>query len=77
MLNKKLIFYNNFHNGDIHVSRDFVKDIVSKINFSEAIYYHENSYTILKDIEVKHVKEKYGSDSAKKLPILYGGSCKP
>ena len=23
------------------------------------------------------VKEKYGSDCAKKLPILYGGSCKP
>jgi triosephosphate isomerase len=23
------------------------------------------------------VKEKYGNDSAKKLPILYGGSCKP
>ena len=23
------------------------------------------------------VKEKYGNDCAKKLPILYGGSCKP
>ncbi|HEX2920861.1 MAG TPA: triose-phosphate isomerase [Bacteroidales bacterium] len=23
------------------------------------------------------VKEKYGNDSAKKMPILYGGSCKP
>jgi triosephosphate isomerase (TIM) len=23
------------------------------------------------------IKEKYGNDSAKKLPILYGGSCKP
>ena len=23
------------------------------------------------------VRDKYGNDTAKKLPILYGGSCKP
>lgn len=59
MESKKLIFYNHFHNGDIHSARNFVKDIMSKIEYSETIYYHENSSTILKDIYLKHIKDKY------------------
>jgi len=59
MASKKLIFYNHFHNGDIHSARNFVKDIMSKIEYSETIYYHENSFTILKDIDLKHIRDKY------------------
>jgi hypothetical protein len=40
---KNLIFFNYFHNGDIHVSREFVKDILNKTNFNNHIYYHHNS----------------------------------
>lgn len=61
--NKKLIFYNNFHNGDIHASRQFVKDIISKINPKETEYHHVNSSTILMDIDLNHVKNKYNESN--------------
>lgn len=46
----RIIFYNNFHNGDIHYSREFVKDIMSKIN-AEYFYSHKNKPNVLKDIQ--------------------------
>ena len=35
-----LYFYNYWHNGDIHYSREFVKDIISKTNFDNYFYAH-------------------------------------
>jgi len=55
---KRLVFYNVFHNGDIHVSREFVKDILNKTNLSNPIYYHPNSPKLLKDVNVEHSREK-------------------
>lgn len=46
-----LYFYNNFHNGDIHYSREFVKDIISKTKFKNYFYIHSNKKGLLKDIE--------------------------
>ena len=47
----KIYFYNNFHNGDLHVSRSLVKHIVSSLYQENYIYFHNNSEKILHDIE--------------------------
>jgi len=50
----KIEFFNNFNNGDIHVSREFIKDIIKKTNSSNVDYFHKNSERILLDIpEIK------------------------
>lgn len=47
----RLIFYNNWHNGDIHSTREFIKDIIKKTNFDQYYYLHNNSPKILQDID--------------------------
>lgn len=61
----KLIFYNNWHNGDVHFTREFIKDIISKTNFSEYYYLQNNSQKLLIDIQnLKFEKtDKYCSDN--------------
>lgn len=50
-----IYFYNNFHNGDIHYSRTFVKDIMSKLGDNDYCYLHNCDPSILKDIKkLKH-----------------------
>jgi hypothetical protein len=51
---KKVVFFNYFHNGDIHASRGLVRQIIDKVNqmdpsisFSHA---HRNSSNLLEDI---------------------------
>jgi hypothetical protein len=46
----QFIFYNAGHNGDIHYSRNFVKDILNKISIN-AEYHYEFSYKLVKDIK--------------------------
>jgi hypothetical protein len=46
----KLIFYNNFHNGDIHFTREFVKDIMRKTSYDEYYFLHKRSPKLLMDI---------------------------
>ena len=46
----KLIFYNNFHNGDIHFTREFIKDIIKKTSFDEYYFLHKRSSKLLMDI---------------------------
>lgn len=51
---KKVVFFNYYHNGDIHVSRGFLRQIIKKvkqINPSiEFVYAHRNSPDLLADI---------------------------
>lgn len=46
----KLIFYNNFGNGDIHESREFVKDMMKIIPAEEYFYSHLKSPDLISDI---------------------------
>lgn len=46
----RLIFYNLWHNGDIHFTRPFIRDIIKKTNFTEYQYLHWNSPKLLADI---------------------------
>jgi hypothetical protein len=48
---KPIIFFNTFHNGDIHVSREFIKDILTKITNSVE-YHHNCPHKLLSDINI-------------------------
>lgn len=49
----KIIYFNLFGNGDLHYSREFVKDFISKIPV-ESVYVHLKCPFILRDMNVKH-----------------------
>lgn len=60
----KIIFYNFWHCGDIHVSRSFIRYIVENIPSKEYIYHHVNSFKLLQDISnlqyiFQRLPEKY------------------
>ncbi|MAW75278.1 MAG: hypothetical protein CMG09_05060 [Candidatus Marinimicrobia bacterium] len=48
---KNIVFYNNYHNGDIHYSREFIKHIINCLPNKTYYYIHHNSKRILLDIE--------------------------
>lgn len=51
MLKEKIIFFNHFHNGDLHHSRNFVKYFINNYKKNiDYLYAHENSVEILQDI---------------------------
>jgi hypothetical protein len=65
---KKLIFYNHFHNGDIHVSRSFIRFLIEKLKSEkiEFFYFHRNSPNLLLDIpELKIGSNLENCDPAK------------
>lgn len=49
---KTLSFYNNFHKGDLHYSREFIKDIAKKLDKTEYEYIHNYDDYIFKDITI-------------------------
>lgn len=54
----KIIFYNFWHCGDIHVSRSLVKFVSDNIPAKEYYYYHPNNSKLIKDNpKVVHIKE--------------------
>lgn len=67
---KPIIFYNNFHNGDIHVSRAFVMDIIKKVNTTFE-YYHNCSPKLLQDIDVVHKQTNENNYNFSNVPIIY------
>lgn len=48
---KRIFFFNSYHNGDVHLGREFVKDIMNKLSPGYFVYEHANSYKLLKDIK--------------------------
>jgi hypothetical protein len=50
----KLIFGNGYHNGDIHLSRSFIRVIVNHFKQYEYYYTHNNGIELLKDIPVTY-----------------------
>ena len=70
-----IYFYNTFHNGDIHYSRTFVRDIMNKLGKNDYYYLHNNNPQLLKDFpSLKHDKSFSTFDDWKlvsKYPISY------
>jgi FkbM family methyltransferase len=50
-MKKKLLFTNDWHNGDIHMSRPYVMDIMSFVSDCDFYYFHKNNKSILEDIQ--------------------------
>jgi hypothetical protein len=48
---RKVLFYNNWHNGDIHMSRPYVIDLMNLLGDCDYYYYHKNDKKLLADIE--------------------------
>lgn len=57
---KDLIFVNTYHNGDMHLCRTFVKDLVSILSpsFKAVSYEHHQSPKLMNDLQIKHVALK-------------------
>ena len=49
---KIINFFNCAHNGDVHLSREFVKDIINKTNCDDYEYWHINKPNLLKDLDL-------------------------
>lgn len=51
---KKIVFYNHFNNGDIHISRSFVRFLIDKVKPNmpdvDFVYAHKNDAGLLSDI---------------------------
>tara|TARA_E500000331_G_C17235397_1_gene704541 strand:+ start:1074 stop:1955 length:882 start_codon:yes stop_codon:yes gene_type:complete len=54
---ENLVFYNHWQNGDIHVSREFIKFFVNSIQAKNYIYLNHKSPELLKDIPQIQVKK--------------------
>lgn len=52
-----IVFYNHYHNGDIHYSREFIKDVMKKYKANNYYYYFDTNYVsdkdIIKDCDIK------------------------
>lgn len=46
----EIICYNNYHNGDLHVSRTLIRFVIENIPARQYTYYHNNSFKVLQDI---------------------------
>jgi len=72
MINK-ITFFNHFHNGDLHVSRTFVSEIINKLNISGSYSHNKNEY-LLNDLNLTkdsiiNIHEKIGAKN--KLDSLF------
>lgn len=47
----RVVFFNHFHNGDVHVSRQFVRMIINKLPETVFEYSHRNPRNLLNDID--------------------------
>ena len=47
---RRIHFFNGWHNGDVHVSREFVKWIIKNVPAEEYVYSHKHSPKLIMDI---------------------------
>ena len=57
-----IVFFNHFHRGDLHTSKEFVREVMNKLPDINFEYWHDNPEIILKEIGI--------SPSAQKTPTL-------
>lgn len=65
---ENVYFFNNYHNGDVFYSKEFVKDIKSKIGKNH-YYIHNNDFSILKDMNIEQIKKSTPKNDISVLQI--------
>lgn len=59
----KILFFNDWHNGDVHMSRPYVVDLMQLLGDCDYYYYHPNNPKLLSDIEnLTYVPNKIDAD---------------
>lgn len=57
----KIVFFNHYHNGDIHYSKEFIKDIIKKYKAISYSYYfdleHVCDKNIIGDVNITHTNK--------------------
>ena len=51
----KIVFFNQWRNGDCFINKEYVRDIISRLPDDEFIYAHNNHPNIVSDLNCKHV----------------------
>ena len=60
---KKVLFYNNWHNGDVHMSRSYVLDLMNLLGDCDYYFHHKNDQKLLADItSLRTVPEMIDAD---------------
>lgn len=68
---KNIIFYNYCRNGDIHVSRNFVRELCNNLGPNKYFYLHKNDSCLLEDIPfIEHQKLADNIQTKRQIPPL-------
>ena len=54
----KIVFFNHYHRGDLHTSKEFVKEVMNKLPNIEFEYWHSNPEIILQEIGIGPAAQK-------------------
>lgn len=49
----KIVFFNHYHRGDLHTSKEFVRQVVNELKDFEFGYLHNNPSKLLSDLNIK------------------------
>lgn len=60
---ENIVFFNHFHNGDIHVSRGFLKFIIEKYPQYKYFYTHKNASNLTKDLDITFLPDDIKTNS--------------
>jgi hypothetical protein len=51
----KIVFFNQYHNGDCFVGKGWVRNIIQQLPEAEFYYAHNNHADIIKDLPAKYM----------------------
>lgn len=52
----KICFFNFYHNGDLFHSKPFIREVIKHLGKEKVMYAHYKDHTVLKDLEIQHVR---------------------
>lgn len=64
---KKIIFFNHYHRGDLHTSKEFVRQVIGEVEGYQFEYYHDNPHKLLTDLKIPTTGSPVTLDKSKAL----------
>jgi hypothetical protein len=71
MIVKKIIFFNQWRNGDCFIGKEYVRDIISRFPNVEFAYAHDNYPTIVSDLKIPHMRLSEIPQIGMFVPVAY------